>query len=155
MIDYAKLNRTLGLRKPDSIAGRERTYNLAVHQDIRNEERPYAPRMFVSKGTILATLGGLTEFRDATGGTVIFTYNPDTGVITLNGGVIFSQTLNIGSINNTAIMGTSRNIGTFDLGVGTLGTLWNTNIINGTAGTLVVTGGRIAGGIPFVSGFQP
>ncbi len=71
---------------------------------------PYAPPVFVSKGTVESTLGGRTTFKDANGGTLL-TYDPDTGTITIAGGILLSQALTLGTLNSSVLQGTNTNTG--------------------------------------------
>lgn len=113
MKSYQDIGLDVRLRATESLVFRERKFRTALQRDYQDEETAFAPRTFQSRGTVLVTLGGLTEFRDATGGTVIFTYDPDTGTVTIAGGVVAEQTLNLGTITNSALSGTSRQLGTF------------------------------------------
>jgi len=139
-----------GLNMNRPLKGRE--FNQTINTDIRNERSPYLNPVAISKGSVLSTSGGITTLRDTTGGTILFTVDPDTGTVTIAGGVVVNQTVNIGTIYNSNFTGTLSNLGTLNFGVGTLGTLHNSVLTGGTvnavAGTLdnVVLGSQSSQG---------
>lgn len=146
-----KLGYDSQLRKVDSIAARPRGYVTSLADDIRRDPGPYAPEMFVSKGTIQTIGGGLVQLYDTTGGTVVFTYDPDTGAITLNGVLVNVSTLSVGTIKSTTFVGTITNSqlmqngtyanGTFNNGVFGTPALTNGTYNAGIFGTPAITGG--------------
>lgn len=135
-MNYDNLNLAPNLRPNTSLSQRPRdTYVNAIDEDLKVEKTPFINTV-ISKGTVQTTLGGLTEFKDTTGGTTIFTINPDTGNITIVGTVIANQVVNAGTVLDASIQGTSS----------LSGTMANTGIISG--GSLVnnaFSGGTIAG----------
>ena len=151
MKDYTNLGLGQRMVRKDSLAGRPRDYTLAVDQNVQVEPTPFLNRTAVAKGTLSTTLGGITEIRDSTGGTVLFTINPDTGVVTIAGSVVAQVGLNLGTISDSTIAGQST----------LAGTLTNNRLINsgtynnGTLGTPAITGGTINNtlvGTPAVTG---
>lgn len=78
--------------------------------NMLNNVNPYAPPVFVSKGTMQTTLGGRTTFRDINGGTLL-TYDPKTGTITIFGGLVSQQNVNVGTLSNSTFTGTIMNTG--------------------------------------------
>jgi hypothetical protein len=77
---------------------------------------PYAPPMFVSKGSIQTNLGGILTLYDETGGTKVFTYDPKTGVITVLG-TLNVQNSSTGTYTNITLTGTTLLTGTIAGGV--------------------------------------
>src|SRR3990167_2252481 len=138
-MDYKKIGLNRQLRRDNSLAARSNGYELAITNDLTEEKNPLKQNIIVTKQLYQSTLGGSVQFLDATGGTVILSYNPDTGTITLNGGIIVNQSFNIGTITNTLFTGgTINSIGTINNGVfGTPG------VIGGTIGTSLIQGGTI------------
>src|SRR3990167_1072123 len=105
-MDYSSINLNTQLRR--GIAGEERKYISALKDNIQTEPTPYVHRTAISKGTVQTTLGGLVDFRDATGGTQIFGYDPETGVITINSPISVNGTTNIpnaGTLGTVTITG--------------------------------------------------
>jgi hypothetical protein len=107
-----------------SLASTRIPVESTIRRDVTNERSPYLNPVSVTRGTMLATLGGITEVRDATGGTVLFTIDPTTGTVTIAGGIVANQTVNIGTINNSVLTGNIVNTGTVVWGVGTAGTIY-------------------------------
>jgi len=164
MKDYTIQGYDGKMRKISSFAGRPRDYKSALDDDYNQEATPYLPPTAVSKGTVQTNLGGLLEVRDTTGGTVLFTVNPTTGVVTIAGSIQNQVALNLGTITDTVIAGQSVlsgtltnnrlinngtwNNGTFNNAVVqtpaiTGGTVTNGNIHNPTIGTPALTGGTV------------
>lgn len=127
------------LQGKDSLAAQPRNYEKAIDRDIKFERTPYLNPVSVNKGTLQTASGGLPDFLSANGGTSIFTIDPDTGIVTINGAVVVSASLNLGTINNTKIGGTSQIIGT----------LTNNSLLTGGTysnaflGTPQLTGGTV------------
>lgn len=127
------------------LAANQPDWKSAQEQEAINEWNPNTPPVLVNKGTFQTTGGGLPQFR-ATGGTsggsILFTVDPVTGNITISGPLIANLILNLGTIQNTAIAGTSAITGTVtNFSLINNGT-WNT----GTFGSPVITGGSWATG---------
>lgn len=123
----------------------------AIDQDLKVEKTPYANPTQISKGDFTSTLGGIFTLKDSTGGTTILTYDPDTGVVTIAGGVTAQQTLNLGTITSSTFTGTTTNIGTMALGLVNAGTLNNIilgtpSINGGTMGTAFINSPTVSGG---------
>ena len=150
---YTKLGFGAGMRKTDSFAGRPREYQSALVNDLKQEPTPYLHQTAISKGTVSTTGGGVTEIRDVTGGTVLFTVDPTTGVVTIAGPITAQVTLNVGTINDTAITGQATLAGTLtnnrliQNGTWTNGTFITSNIQNPTIGTPALAGGTVGGGV--------
>jgi hypothetical protein len=91
-MDYDKF-----MRKADSLQARERGYTSVFQQKVTNDPDPYAPPTLISKGTVSTTLGGLVDLIDKSGGTTLFTYDPSTGVVQINGQLSLNANLRLGS----------------------------------------------------------
>lgn len=105
---------------------------------------PYGPPVFISKGTVETTLGGRTTFKDANGGTLL-TYDPDTGTITIYGGIVSQQNVNIGTLSNSTFAGTINNTQVINGGTITndtfrTGSVFNTYMGTGTIASPAMTG---------------
>lgn len=119
MSNYSDIGYDSKLRKIGSLAQRPREAVSALEQDERYEKSPYAPPTFVSKGTVQTTAGGLVDLLDKTGGTSVFTYDPNTGSITILGYLSISNPITFGS--STTIGGNLTVAGTTTLnGPGTV-----------------------------------
>ena len=138
-MDYTDIGLTIRLRKEDSPAGKPREYITALENDLAIEKTPYANPTLISKGTVQANLGGILELRDTTGGTVLLTANPDTGVVTISGSLVANAGINIGTLSNSLISGTTRTTGTVTGSAIYSGGTFN-NIIVGTS---ALTGGTV------------
>ena len=126
---------SLSSKKIQQITDRQR-FVTALDQDIHQEKSVFINNI-VTKGTFQANLGGVLELKDTTGGTTIFTANPTTGEVTVAGPVQANVTLNVGSMSNSAITGTSN----------LTGTLTSTGIVaGGTFNNSVLGTPRIVGG---------
>ena len=145
MTDYQDLGYNDKLRR-EGISTRPRLNRLAYRWDIYDEKSPYAPPVFLSKGTLQTQSGGQPFFRSTggtSGGTIIMDVDPNTGTVTIRGGLVADQTLNLGTVNNTKFAGTPELIGT----------LLNSSLINngtwnnGTFGTPAITGGTFTSGV--------
>lgn len=137
-------------RPKDGLQANHIEVTNAIDQDLHVEKTPYANPTQISKGDFTSTLGGIFTLKDSTGGTTILTYDPDTGVVTIAGGITAQQTLNLGTITSSTFAGTTTNIGTLILGMANSGT-----INNSTFGTPSTNGGTIGNafiGTPSVSG---
>lgn len=142
---------TKNMVKRSSFQGRERDYKMALDEDLRKEPSPYAPATLISKGNFQSAAGGVTELLSTEGGTILFTVDPDTGVVTIGGPVVASVTLTVGTINNGVIAGQTS----------LAGTLTNNRLIqagtynSGTFGTPAIAGGSWIGGFigtPVITG---
>lgn len=141
MKDYSNLGLNKRLKKEDSIAGRPSEFQNALAVSINQEPTPYLHRTAISQrgGTVNTNLGGIFEIRDTTGGTVLLTANPSTGVVTISGSLITQAGISIGTLDNSLISGTTRTTGTVIGSAIYLGGTFN-NIVMGTG---TVTGGVI------------
>ena len=147
---YEDLGFGKNMVKTTSRAG-TRDYTNALEDNIKQEPTPYLHETAISKGTLQTTLGGLTEFKDATGGTTILTYNPDTGVVTIVGSLVANQ-VNTGTYSNIILAGTPALTGTLTNGVhnnATFGTpaITGGSVNSSTIGTPSITGGTISSGV--------
>lgn len=124
-------------------------YISTLNEDTRVEKTRLINNI-VTKGTVQTTDGGLAELNSVTGGTILFTVDPQTGEVTITGPVIANVTVNFGSMNNSAITGTSSLMGTLT----STGIISGGTINNATFGTPNVTGGTLTS-VAFVSGTIP
>src|SRR3990167_10101932 len=141
---YSDLGLNEKLRK--GLAARASDYRTASDQDIEDERSPWAPPTLISKGTIQTASGGLPQFKSTSGtsgGTTIMDVDPDTGTVTIRGGLVAEQTLNLGTINNTKLAGTPEIIGTLTNSRLINNGTWN----NGTLGTPNITGGTVTSSV--------
>lgn len=111
-MDYSDIGLDSQLRNVSGPGGRPSNWETALTHDVQVEQTPYASPTFISKGTMQANLGGILELRDATGGTILLTANPDTGVVTISGSLVANAGINIGTLSNSLISGTTRTTGT-------------------------------------------
>lgn len=145
MTDYSDLGYDDKLRK-QGLATKERPNRLAYRWDIYDEKSPYAPPVLISKGTLQTQSGGQPFFRSTggtSGGTIIMDVDPDTGTVTIRGGLVADQTLNLGTVINTKFAGTPELIGTLLNSALINNGTWN----NGTFGTPAITGGTFTSGV--------
>ena len=119
-----------------------RDYTNVLEESVKVESTPYLNRTAIGKGTLQTTLGGLTEFKDTTGGTTIFTYNPDTGVVTIIGSLVANQ-VNTGTYTNIVLAGTPNLVGTLTNGVINNPTIGTPGITGGTYTSPTVTNGTL------------
>jgi len=141
-INYDHFGFNNKLRK--GLAARESDYRTALDRDTQEEITPFTFPTQINKGTSQVNLGGVFELRDTTGGTILLTADPDTGVVTIKGSLVAEQNFDAGTISNTELAGSTTQTGTF-LGNLITGTL---SITAGTAdniilGTPDVTGGTV------------
>lgn len=144
-----KLGYDSQLRKVNSIAARPRGYVTTLADDITREAGPYAPQTVIQKGVVQTTGGGVYQIYDDTGGTLLFGFDPSTGILTINGAVVANISFNIGTLTGTTVNADLITGGTFagvfagTLNSNTIGTpliqggTWN----NGIFGTPAITGG--------------
>jgi hypothetical protein len=135
-----KLNKYL--QDEESLASLPKTRNgreMAIDREINFEKTARTFPTQISKGTLASNLGGVFELRDATGGTVLLTANPDTGVVTINGALQASVTVTLGTLTNSFVSGTNTFSGTITNNALLNGGTYNTNVI----GTPAITGGTI------------
>lgn len=109
---------------------------------IQIQKNPYSDPTQISKGVTQTTAGGSFTLYDSTGGTAIFTYNPDTGVVTINGQLV-ANIINTGTYSNINITGNSHLLGTLSGGV--IGT---PSLIGGTLSSNV--GGTLNGTLIYI-----
>ena len=69
--------------------------------------------------------------------------DPDTGTVTIRGGLVADSSLNLGTINNTKLAGTPELIGTLTNSRLINNGTWN----NGTLGTPAITGGTVTSSV--------
>ena len=118
-------------------------YVSALEEDARVEKSRLVNNQ-VTKGTVQTTAGGLVEFNSTSGGTILLTIDPVTGTVTVAGPVIANVTLNVGSMNNGAITGTSTITGTLTASnITVLGTFSGGTYNNIIAGTPNISGGTL------------
>ena len=144
-MSYEDIDLNIRLRRIDSPAGRPREYTTALDEDLAVEKTPYI-NTIISKGTMQTLAGGLPQFKSTSGtsgGTTIMDVDPDTGTVTIRGGLVAQQTLDLGTINNTKIAGTPELIGTFTNSRLINNGTWN----NGTLGTPAITGGTVTSSV--------
>ena len=125
------------MRKIDSLAARPREYKSALEENVDQEASPYLHQTAISQGTLRTNLGGRFEAYDMSGGTLLFTIDPETGVVTIAGSISAGVSLNLGTIVNTVIAGASTLAGTLTNQRLIQNGTWN----NGTLGTPIMTGG--------------
>ena len=145
MKDYSDIGLTDKLKPVNSIAGQESKFQNALAVSINQEHTPYLHRTALSQrgGTLTSNLGGIFEIRDTTGGTVLLTANPDTGVVTISGSLITQAGIDIGTLNNSLISGTTRTTGTVTGSAIYSGGTFNNIIV----GTPTITGGTITSSV--------
>lgn len=130
------------MQPTDSIPANKWRKESALKRAIRYQKTPYADPTQISKGQTTTTGGGSFALYDKTGGTALFSYNPTTGVITINGSLV-SNVVNSGTYQNIVISGNNQVNGTF-----VAGNYEIPQITGGTVNPLVYQ----AGGTPGVSG---
>ena len=136
MKDYSDIGLDSQLRKAESPAGKERVWKTELDRDAESEKSPYANPTILSKGTIEANLGGILTLKDTTGGTVLLTADPDTGVVTIGGDLTVTETLSGGTVGTSTIIGgTATDLNIHNPIIGTM------SATDGTAGTLTIDGG--------------
>ena len=146
MKNYDNLNLDNRLRSKTSITNRPSEFQSALEHSLAVEETPYLGRTAISKGTIQTQSGGLPQFRSTLGtssGTIIMEVDPDTGTVTIRGGLVADSSLNLGTINNTKLAGTPELIGTLTNSRLINNGTWN----NGTLGTPAITGGTVTSSV--------
>ncbi len=152
-MDLQKLNMDKLMNDKDSLAAKPSGYEMALQNDLTEEKNPVKQNTIITKELYRSTLGGSVQFVDKTGGTVILTYDPATGTVTLNGGVIIGQTVTVGTLNSalytngtiqtTIFTGGTINSAVLGTPAVTGGTLTNPTINTATVGTPIVTGGTV------------
>lgn len=97
--DYSDLGLNPRLRKLNSLATRPSEYVSALKHDLTVEKNPlmYRTQVLNGRGTIQTNLGAIVDFKNLTGDTSVFTYDPATEAITINGPIITNGTLTIGT----------------------------------------------------------
>lgn len=135
------------LQNKDSLGAKQPKVQTAMERDITFEKTPNTFPTQISKGTLASNLGGVFELRDATGGTVLLTADPETGVVTINGAISANVNVNIGTLTSPTIMGNSVFIGTMaSSGIMTGGTIGTASIVGGTLAGAVITTTTFTGG---------
>jgi hypothetical protein len=130
-MDYSDIGVTPYGIDMESLGARQSEKVMALKQDWRIERNANLPPVSISRGTVSTEFGGITQFLDEHGGTLLI-YDPVTGTISIYGGLLVNETVNLGTIYNSQMSGTIVNTGTFYMGAGTAGTLSNTNLVGGT-----------------------
>ena len=148
MKNYTDIGLSSRLRRAESFSDRPREWQTDFEQDANVEKGPYSKPTEIQKGTSTTTLGGLFTIKDKTGGTVLMTVNPETGVITLAGDLNVTQTLSGGTLGTSTIIGgTASNLNIHNPIIGTpavtAGTATNYNLHNAIIGTSSYTGGTV------------
>lgn len=150
----------------NSIPATRGTKVSALSRSLGYQKTPYAEPTQLSKGNTFTSAGGSFILYDATGGTEVFSYNPMTGVVTINGSLV-AMSSNSGTYTNINIAGTSYNVGTLINGVygtalylgGTANnlTLGTPQINGGTVNSLYQTNGTVGltGTVAFVRSVSP
>jgi hypothetical protein len=150
-----KLGYDSQLRKVNSIAARPRGYISALDDNIKHDPGPYAPETVIQKGVVQTTGGGVYQIYDNTGGTLLFGFDPSTGILTINGAVVANISFNIGTLIGTTVNADLITGGTF---AGVFAGTSNNNILgsplitggtwnNGVFGTPAITGGTYNSGV--------
>lgn len=138
--NFRKLT-SLSSRQSRSIEKNE--FVSALDQDLRIEKTAVI-NSTVQKGTAQVNLGGILEVRDSTGTNVLLSTNPETGVVTIAGTVQSNVAINIGTVIDTRISGTSSQSGTLNItGVISNGTFSGGTFNNTTVGTPMISGGTM------------
>src|SRR3990167_6578765 len=128
------------------LAAKPQEWVSAQEQETREEWNTNTPPILINRGTLQTTAGGLPQFKSTSGtsgGTTLLEVDPDTGTVTIRGGLVAQITLDLGTVNNTKLAGTPELIGT----------LTNSRLINngtwnsGTFGTPTITGGTYNSGV--------
>lgn len=141
MTKYDDMGFAPNLRKQTALSQRDTSYTNALIEDLKVEQSPYK-NILISKGTVQTSGGGVAQLQSTTGGTILFTVDPVTGEVTITGPVVANVTVNFGSMNNSAITGTSSLMGTLtNSGIVSGGNINNVNIgtsrsVGGTANTI-------------------
>ena len=114
MTDYSSLGLDKNLRSNSSLTNGTNNYQTALEYNLAVEPTPYLHRTSVLNrgGTVQTNLGAIVDFKDLTGGTSLFTYNPTTGAITVNGPLILNGTTNIPNVGTIGTLVVSG-VGTF------------------------------------------
>src|SRR3990167_6409842 len=102
MKDYTDIGLSSHLVKAESPAGRDRKWQTDFEQDASVEKGPYAKPTEIQKGTTNITYGGIINFQDASGSTIL-TYLPSTGAITITSNVNVSGVFN--EVGTVAVTG--------------------------------------------------
>ena len=116
--------------------------------DMIKKVNPYAPPVFISKGTVETTLGGVTTFKDINGGTLL-TYDPETGTITIYGGLTVSN-ITTGTYQSIVFAGT--NVLTGSISGGNIYSTLQGTVNSSVIGTPNLSGGTVNAGTYQVGG---
>ena len=148
-MDYSDVGLDANLNKVGGKAALPSDYEMAINHDIRVEKNPIGYNTLVAKNLLQTTSGGTLTLKDKTGGTTILTYNPSTGVVTISGSLIANAGINVGTLTNSLISGTTTVTGTVTgSGIYSGGTFNNvvmgtSAITGGTATNTVITSGTV------------
>jgi len=156
--------RNLDNRFRKGLSARIPEWKSAQELEATQEWNPITPPVLTNRGTLQTISGGLPQFRSVSGtsgGTIIMDVDPATGTVTIRGGLVAQQTLDLGTINNTVLAGTPTLAGTLtnnrliNNGTWNTGTFGTPNISAGThnnafLGTPQTAGGTI--GTPVITG---
>lgn len=134
------------LQPTDSLPATNEGFKTIIDQKFSNQNIPYAPPSFISKGTLNTIAGGVLTLYDSTGGTKVLTYDPDTGVVTILGSLV-AQNSSTGTYTDITIAGTSTNLGTLSGGVLGTSLILGGTFNNGVIGTPQITGGTLTNGV--------
>lgn len=104
------------MQPASSIPAQRAGQSLDIQNDMKFEKSIYAPPTMISKGSINTIAGGILTLYDKTGGTALFTYNPATGVITIQGSLVANQ-VNTGTYTSITLAGQNNVLGTMQNGV--------------------------------------
>ena len=126
----------------DSLPANKWHKESALNRAIRYQKTPYADPTQLSKGNTITNAGGSFILYDKTGGTQIFTYDPVTGVVTINGSLIANNS-NTGTYTNIVLAGTDLVIGTMVNGVYGTPQVIGGSVNNASIGTSTITGGTM------------
>lgn len=127
-------------RDKSSLLSKPSKYQSAMDRDINFENTPYTMPTQISKGTLATNLGGIFEIKDATGGTTLLTADPYTGVVTVAGSLVANIGVNLGTVANAHITGTTTLQGTISNVAINSGGTYN----NGVFGTPNIVGADIS-----------
>lgn len=114
----------------DSLPAQRWQRALNVNRAVQIQKNPFSDPTQISRGITSTTGGGSFTLYDKTGGTALFSYNPSTGVITINGSLV-SNVVNSGTYQNIILGGTNQVVGT---------------MVSGFYGTPQITGGTLTSG---------
>jgi hypothetical protein len=135
----------------NSIPATRGTKITALQRTLGYQRTPYSEPTQVSKGLTTSNAGGSFILYDKTGGTEIFSYNPLTGVVTINGSLI-AQSSNTGTYSNITLAGTNQINGTMLMGFFGTPQITGGTINNAVIGTSQAIGGTANFGVYQIGG---